>query len=215
MQIFSVGKAHEVISIEDLTPLTSKPSNKLMSSHIHRVMQVLGESLYLSRKYLDYKEKYVLAQSKVESVSFKNASLAEQVTKLTADLVKAQDCLSVLEKDLKTEKTFCALKDKQLEAALGKIEEAQTQAMTNFKNSDEYDDKLCALYVEGFDLVRFSHHLEIDLSTLDIEKFEIEIVADQAVTAQTNDVVDKEAEAPIDNPVGPVNPVDFVQHTFS
>ena len=103
---------------------------------------MLGESLYLSRKYLDYKEKYVLAQSKVESVSFENASLAKQVTKLTTDLVKAQDCLSVLEKDLKTEKTFCALKDKQLEAALGKIEEAQTQAMTNFKNSDEYDDKL-------------------------------------------------------------------------
>lgn len=176
---------------------------------------MLGESLYLSRKNLDYKEKYVLAQSKVESVSFENASLAKQVTKLTTDLVKAQDCLSVLEKDLKTEKTFCALKDKQLEVALGKIEEAQTQAMTNFKNSDEYDDKLCPLYVEGFDLVRFSHHLEIDLSTLDIEKFEIEIVADRAVTAQTNDVVDKEAEAPIDNPVGPVNPVDSVQHTFS
>ena len=50
---------------------------------------MLGESLYLSRKNLDYKEKYVLAQSKVESVSFENASLAEQVTKLTADLVKA------------------------------------------------------------------------------------------------------------------------------
>ena len=164
---------------------------------------------------MDYEEKYVLAQSKVESISFENVSLAEQVTKLIADLVKAQDCLSVLKKDLKIEKTFCALKDKQLEAALGKIEEAQTQAMTNFKNSDEYDDKLCALYVEGFDLVRFSHHLEIDSSTLDIEKFEIEIVADRAVTAQTNDVVDKEAEAPIDNPVGPVNPVDSVQHTFS
>ena len=33
-----------------------------------------------------------------------------------------------------------------MEAALGKIEEAQTQAMTNFKNSDEYDDKfVCSL----------------------------------------------------------------------
>ena len=70
------------------------------------------ESLYLSRKYLDYEEKYVLAQSKVESISFENVSLAEQVTKLIADLVKAQDCLSVLKKDLKIEKTFCALKDK-------------------------------------------------------------------------------------------------------
>ena len=52
-------------------------------------------------------------------------SLADQVTKITTDLVKAQDCLSVLEKDLKTEKAFCALKDKKLEVALGKIEKAR------------------------------------------------------------------------------------------
>ena len=47
------------------------------------------------------------------------------MTKITTDLVKAQDCLSVLEKDLKTEKAFCALKDKKLEVALGKIEKAR------------------------------------------------------------------------------------------
>ena len=50
---------------------------------------MLGESLYLSRKYLDYEEKYVLAQLKVESVSFENAFLADQVTKLTVDFVQA------------------------------------------------------------------------------------------------------------------------------
>ena len=54
--------------------------------------------MYLSRKYLDYEEKYVLAQSKLESVSSENTSLVDQVTKLTTDLVMAQDCLSVLEK---------------------------------------------------------------------------------------------------------------------
>ncbi|KAK9986663.1 hypothetical protein SO802_031614 [Lithocarpus litseifolius] len=172
------SSAYEAISIEDLKPLMSKPSNELMSSHIHRVMQVLGESLYLSRKNMDYEEKYVLAQSKVESVSSENASLAEQ-----------------------------------LEAALGKIEEAQTQATVDFKNSDEYDDKLCALYVDGFDLVHAyvkKHHLEIDLSTLDIEEVEIETIADWAAVAQANDVADEEAEAPIDDPVSLVNPVDPV-----
>ena len=55
--------------------------------------------MYLSRKYLDYEEKYVLAQSKLESVSSENTSLVDQVTKLTVDLVKAQDCLFVLEKN--------------------------------------------------------------------------------------------------------------------
>ena len=49
----------------------------------------------------------------------------DQVTKITTDLVKAQDCFSVLEKDINTEKAFCALKDKKLEAALGKIEKAR------------------------------------------------------------------------------------------
>ena len=74
---------------------------------------------------MDYEEKYVLAQSKVESISSENASFTGQVTKLITNLVKAQDCLSVLEKDLKTEKAFCALTDKQLRlllARLGKLE---------------------------------------------------------------------------------------------
>ena len=35
-----VLKAHEAISIEDLTPLGVRPSHKLMSSHIHKIMQV-------------------------------------------------------------------------------------------------------------------------------------------------------------------------------
>ncbi|KAF3949481.1 hypothetical protein CMV_024650 [Castanea mollissima] len=65
---FVVDKAHKVISVDDLKALMSKPSNELMFSHIHRVMQVLGESLYLFGKYLDYEEKYVLAQSKVEGL---------------------------------------------------------------------------------------------------------------------------------------------------
>ena len=37
--------------------------------------QVLGESLYISGKYLNYEEKYVVAKSKVESLSADNDSL--------------------------------------------------------------------------------------------------------------------------------------------
>ena len=38
-------------------------------------LQVLGESLYIFGKYLDYEEKYVVAKSKVESLSVENESL--------------------------------------------------------------------------------------------------------------------------------------------
>ena len=167
---------------------------------------------------MDYEEKYVLAQSKVESISSENASFTGQVTKLITNLVKAQDCLSVLEKDLKTKKAFCALTDKQLEVALGKIGEARTQAVVDFKNTDEYEDKSCALYVEGFDIVHTyvrKHHPEIDLSTLDIEEVEKEVVANRATVAQANDMVGEAAEAPIDDLVDPVDLVDPIQpNTF-
>ena len=33
-------KAHEAISIDDLSPLGVRPSHKLMSSYMHMVMQV-------------------------------------------------------------------------------------------------------------------------------------------------------------------------------
>ena len=90
--------------------------------------------------------------------------------------------------------------------------------MVDFKNTDEYEDKSCALYVEGFDIVHTyvrKHHPEIDLSTLDIEEVEKEVVANQAAVAQANDMVGEEAEAPIDNLVDPVDLVDPIQpNTF-
>lgn len=107
------------------------------------------------------------------------------------------------------EKAFCALKKKQLEVALGKVEEARVQVMADIKKSDECEDKLCALHVEGFDLVYAyvkKHHPEIDLSTLDIEEVEREVVTDWAATAQANDVVHEKAKASIDDPIGLVDP---------
>lgn len=39
------------------------------------VLQVLGESLYIIEKYLDYEEKIVVAQSKVDSLFYENVVL--------------------------------------------------------------------------------------------------------------------------------------------
>lgn len=36
----AVLKAHEVISVDDHTPLGVRPSHELMSFHVHKVMQV-------------------------------------------------------------------------------------------------------------------------------------------------------------------------------
>nr|POE86792.1 hypothetical protein CFP56_38708 [Quercus suber] len=97
----------------------------------------------------------------------------------------------------------------KLEVALGKIEEAQVQSVVDFKKSDKYDDKLCVLYVEGFDLVctyMKKHHPEIDLSILDIEEEDREVVVDWAVAVNANDAIDGEIDAPTDDPIDPAQP---------
>nr|POE73135.1 hypothetical protein CFP56_78137 [Quercus suber] len=96
----TVSKAHEAISVKDLKLLATRASSKLMSSHVHEVMQVLGKSLYLSGKYIDYEEKLASAQSKV----------------------------------------------------LAKLQKAGLEAMNKFNKSEQYFDKLCNYYVEGFEL---------------------------------------------------------------
>ena len=80
--------------------------------------QVLGEPLYMSRKYLDYEEKYIMVKSKVESLFAENESLKDQISALADEAKKDKDCLKTLEKSIDTKKAFSKLKNKQIDEAL-------------------------------------------------------------------------------------------------
>lgn len=110
--------------------------------------------MYISRKCLDYEEKYVVAKSKVESFSAKNESLKSQISTLVEESRKDKEHLKTLEKSLDIEKAFSKLKDKQIDEALLKVEKAGLETVEKVKALDEYLDKLCNYYVEGFDLFR-------------------------------------------------------------
>lgn len=86
---------------------------------------MLGESLYLTRKYLAYEKKLASLIPQMESLSSETALLKEKVSFLKSKATKTQDHLKVLEKDISTEKAFSKLKDKQIEEALAKIPEAR------------------------------------------------------------------------------------------
>ena len=142
---------------------------------------MLEKSLYISRKYLDYEEKYVVAKSKVESLFVENELLKSQIFALAEESRKDKERLKTLEKILDTEKAFSRLKDKQIDEALLKVEKASSEVVEKYKASDEYSDKLCDYYVEGFDLFHkylAKHHLELDFSMLDMEEVEREILED-------------------------------------
>lgn len=131
--------------------------------------------MYISKKYLDYEEKYVTAKSKVESFSTVNKSLKSQIFVLAEESKKDKECLKTLEKSIDTEKEFSKLRDKQIDEAFMKVEKAGSEAVEKFKVSDEYSDKLYNYYVEGFYLFRkylAKHHPELDFSKLDMEEVE-------------------------------------------
>ena len=156
------------------------------------MLKVLGESLHLFGKYLDYEEKYIVAQSKVVAFSIENEMLKAKVMFLSNEVNQAQDFVKVQERDVKNEK-----------------------AVEKYKKSNTYSNKLCDYYVEGFELFRkymAKHHPGLDFSTLDMETVEKEILANHPSTkGEVGNVDDRmeddtvvTVEAPMD--LSPSNP---------
>ena len=76
---------------------------------------MLGESLYISRKYLNYDKKLVEAKSGIASLSAENESLMIKISALADEAKKDKDRLKTLEKNIDTKKEFSKLKNKQIE----------------------------------------------------------------------------------------------------
>ena len=105
----ALGRAHNVITNDELKGLLSIPSHELVSRHIHKFMQVsnsallvslldfvlytsvtflfsiysnqvLGESLRITADYLNTEEKVMVATLKVESVEVECSQLKKDLT---------------------------------------------------------------------------------------------------------------------------------------
>ena len=93
-----------------------------------------------------------MVQSKVKSLSAENESLKGQIFALADEAKKDKNRLKTLEKSIDTERAFSKLKHKQIDKALQKAKKVGLEAVDKFKISNEYSDKLCDNYVEGFEL---------------------------------------------------------------
>ena len=142
---------------------------------------------------MDYNKKLIEAQSRIASLSIENELLTIQVSALTDEVKKGKDSLKTLEENIDIEKASSKLKDKQIDEALMKVNKVGFEVVEKFKASDEFLDKLCDYYVDGFDLFHkylAKHHLEMDLSQLDTEDVGKEVLEDRQSVAATEELLE-------------------------
>nr|POE77217.1 hypothetical protein CFP56_36631 [Quercus suber] len=82
-------KAHEALSVDDLSPLMVKSSSK-----------ALGESLFILGRLLDLEKKVATSEPLVKFLSAENETLKNKVAILTAKAEKDKKCMATLEKSL-------------------------------------------------------------------------------------------------------------------
>ena len=132
--------------------------------------------MFVSGKLLDLEKKVSTAEPITKSLSTENETLKNKVAILAVEAENDKERVVALEKSLQLEKDFCKLKDKQMGEMQLKLQKVGATAVQEFKDSDEYSDKLCGYYVEGFDLLKkwmAKHHPDLDLSGLVIGDVEV------------------------------------------
>ena len=132
--------------------------------------------MFVSGKLLDLEKKVSTAEPITKSLSTENETLKNKVAILAVKAENDKERVVALEKSLQLEKDFCKLKDKQMGEMQLKLQKVGATAVQEFKDSDEYSDKLCGYYVEGFDLLKkwmAKHHPDLDLSGLVIGDVEV------------------------------------------
>nr|POE49374.1 hypothetical protein CFP56_62966 [Quercus suber]POF06034.1 hypothetical protein CFP56_47745 [Quercus suber]POF06036.1 hypothetical protein CFP56_47747 [Quercus suber] len=94
-------KAHEALSMDDLSPLMAKSSD-----------EALRESLFVSGKLLDLEKKVAMSEPLVKSLFVENETLKNKVTILTVEAENDKERVVTLEMSLQVEKDFYKLNDK-------------------------------------------------------------------------------------------------------
>nr|POE53086.1 hypothetical protein CFP56_59325 [Quercus suber]POE67876.1 hypothetical protein CFP56_75722 [Quercus suber] len=109
-----LGRAQNVITSDKLKGLSSILSHELVSQHIHKLVQVLGESLRITTNYLNVEERVVVATSKVESVEVECSQLKKDLIVVMNERNEANEKIKELTEALCVEKALVVQKDEEI-----------------------------------------------------------------------------------------------------
>ncbi|KAK9997388.1 hypothetical protein SO802_022074 [Lithocarpus litseifolius] len=161
-------------------------SHEMVNRHIHKLVQVLGESMHITSQYLASEEKAVIATSKAEALEAEASGLRKDLITAMDESNSSKEKIKVLTKELEGVKQLVKQKDELLAAAGQKMKNAMAKAVCAFQTTDEYNAILFGWYFKGFKLLwryLIKHGPGTDLKKLDFEIIDKEIEANEAAQA--------------------------------
>ncbi|XP_065632158.1 uncharacterized protein LOC136068660 [Quercus suber] len=100
----AVERAHSVMTADDLKALSGVPFNTVAGGHVHKLVQVLGESLHIASEYLTQEAKMASLSSKVLALESENSKLKKNLIESMDEATTLKEKVKVLGDDLRVER---------------------------------------------------------------------------------------------------------------
>ncbi|KAL0001016.1 hypothetical protein SO802_014797 [Lithocarpus litseifolius] len=158
-----LARANEVITSDEMKEIFEVPSYEMVNCHVHKLVQVLGESMHITSQYLASEEKAVIATLRAEALEAKASGLRKDLIMVMDETNLSKEKIKVLTEELEGVKLLVKQKDELLAAAGQKMKK-----------------------VGRFELLRrylIKHGPSTNLEELDFEIINKEIEADEATQA--------------------------------
>nr|XP_023884771.1 uncharacterized protein LOC111996965 [Quercus suber] len=104
-------RAQDAFTTEDLQVLSGVPSNEIVGRHIHKLVQVLGETIHITLEYLSQEAKAISAGSKLQGLEAENSKLKKDLILAMDKADTAKKKVRVLSNDLRAERQLTLKKD--------------------------------------------------------------------------------------------------------
>ncbi|KAL0000412.1 hypothetical protein SO802_014193 [Lithocarpus litseifolius] len=188
-------RAQGAVTADDLRDLPDKRFSAIAAHHVHKLVQLLGESLHKSAEYAAQKAMVSSMKSQTNTLEAENSTLKKDFIDSMGEANSLKEKVKSLNDDLRAERQLCLEKDEQLLGAMEKLKTIAAKAVEAFQQTDEYNTVLFSWYFKGFELLRrylVKHPSGVDLESLDLEEVDKEMAADETApsTAPEGDILE-------------------------
>ena len=134
---------------------------------------MLGESLYITSKYLTQEAKVASLTSKMEAMEAETSKLKQSLINSMDEANILKEKVKALSDDLRAECQLTLEKDEQLLGVKESLKTIAARSVEAFQTTEEYNSVLFSWYFKGFELLRrylVKHPSGVDLGKLDLEE---------------------------------------------